>query len=347
MSERKGRTLPTTFFNAFLKQLEQFPGLKLDVWKSAYEVIDRDGIFRLLKYRGVKKEKVRVPVLIVYAYINRPYILDLAPEVSVVKRFLEEGFETYMIDWGYPRFEDQYITLEDYVYYLDKSVKMILRENKVEKLSLLGYCLGGTLAVVYASLYPEKIMNLVIMAAPVDFHTENPIAKWARAINPEKLTDSLGNVPGSFLNITFLSVDPIRLIVGKYQGLLQKIEDEKFFEDFFRMERWIFDSPAIPREVFRQYISEWYRENKLIKNQFKIGNKKVNLRKINMPLLVLCAEYDHIVPPESSRALLEAVSSKDKKVLCIDRGHIGLSVSRKSHKELWPQALKWLKERSK
>lgn len=329
----------------FFEVFEKVPELNIDVWPSPFEVVEARGIFRLLHYHRPPGKPLPTPVLIVYAFINRPYVLDLSPETSVVKGYLEDGLDVYMIDWGYPRPADKYLDIEDYVQFIDDCADQVRANSVSGKVTLHGYCLGGTLSSIYAALHPQKAHNLIIQAAPIDFNTDNTLAVWARSINPDKIVDALGNVPGSFLNISFLMLHPIELMVGKYQNLLQNVADENMWRNFLRMERWIFDSPAIPGQVYRRYIKEWYQENRVIRGEFEVGGVKADLKRINMPLLALIAERDHIAPPESAEGLMSAVSTHDKQLLKLDVGHIGLSVSRRAHRELWPKVRQWLRER--
>jgi polyhydroxyalkanoate synthase len=115
---------------------------------------------------------------------------------------------------------------------------------------------------------------------------------------------------------------------------------------FLRMDQWIFDSPAVPGEAFRQYIKQWYQNNLLIKGEFEALGERVDLKRIEVPILVIAAKYDHIVPPEAQKAIIDVVSSKDKDVYEMDKGHIGITTSKDSHKRLWPKVVEWIQQRS-
>ncbi|MCS7130077.1 MAG: alpha/beta fold hydrolase [Archaeoglobaceae archaeon] len=309
-----------------------------------YEIVHEDWVFRLLHYKG--EPIYKTPVLICYAFINRPVILDLHEEVSVIKRLLEAGLDIWMVDWGYPSFADRHLRISDYIDYLDFCVDLVRRERKVDKLTLHGYCLGSTLAVIYSALYPEKIKNLIIQTPPINFDTENTLAIWAKSIDPRKISKALFNASGDLLNLAFLLVDPIRLIVGKYQSLINSFEDEKSVKDFFFMDHWIFDSPSVAGDVFEEFILRWYHGNEVMNGNYEIEGKKVDISKIDMPVLVLAAEKDHITPPESVIPFFEKIPSRDKKMLLSEKGHIGLSVSKTSHSKIWPEAIRWIVERS-
>jgi polyhydroxyalkanoate synthase len=330
----------------YIKTLGTLTEINVDVWQTPFDEIHQKGIFRLIHYHPKVEKTCLIPVLVVYAFINRPYILDLQPERSIIGKFLDRGLDVYMIDWGYPKRGDKYLTLEDYIEYIDKAVGIMSQRTGNEKITLHGYCLGGTLSLIYSALYPEKVKNLVLQATPIDFDVQGTINFWVKSLDADKVVDAMGNVPGEFLNYGFLLANPIGLTFGKYANLLKEAIDEEFLKMFLRMEKWIFDSPDVPGETFRQYIKEWYQQNLLIKNEFILAGKKVDLRKITMPTVLLTADYDHIAPPESTKPLLDVISSTDKTMMSFPTGHIGVSVGSKPAYNFWPKVCDWITERS-
>ncbi len=324
--------------------LEKIREVNIKPWTCDFEVVHEDWLFKLLHFKGEKKH--RIPLLFVYAFINRPYILDLHEEVSVVRKLIKEGIDVWMIDWGYPKRADRFLKIQDYIEYIDFCVEVIKKERKVDTLTLHGYCLGSTLATIYAALYPEKVKNLVIQTPPLNFDTENALALWAKHIDPQRITRAVGNVSGEMLNIAFLLIDPIRLVLGKYQGLIDNLDDPRFLKEFYSMDFWIFDSPAVAGNVFEEYIERWYHRNEIMNGKYTVGGKPVDLSRITMPVLALYAEKDHITPPSAVLPFLERIPSKDKRAMSVDKGHIGLTVSKSSHAKLWNEAIKWIVERS-
>lgn len=339
-------TVTKTYSEIYREVMGRISDLKLDVAHAKYDVVEEEGIFKLLHYRSLTEEKHGTPLLIVYAWINRPYVLDLQPEISVVRKYLRAGFDVYMIDWGYPTVADQYLDLDDYMDFVDKSVEYIKEKKNVENVSLQGYCLGGTLSAAYTAIRQQNVKNLILQAAPIDFHTDNPLALWTRDLDPGKIVEAYRMAPGEFLNLGFLEADPVNLVIGKYSGFLDMIDSDVGMTSFLRMDCWIFDSPAIPGSTYRQYITEWYQKNLLPKGEFKALGETVDLRKIECPLLVLAAKYDHIVPPSSQTAIIDIASSSDKHVYEMAKGHIGITTSRESHKDFWPRVIMWLQSRS-
>lgn len=322
------------------------------------EVIYTEDKMKLIHYIPTTPVQHKVPVLVVYALVNRYYILDLQPDKSVIKKLLNEGLDVYVIDWGYPKGSDKYLTLDDYISgYINNCIDKIREIHKIDNVTLMGVCQGGTFSIIYSALYPDKVKNLITLVAPVDFSTDKcSLNVWARSLDVDKLVDYYGIIPGDLLNSAFLLLDPFRLLIDKYVGMFDKIDcesdenclkaNEENMRNFLRMEKWIFDSPDQAGEAYRQFIKDCYQKNLLIKNEMSIGGKKIDLKNIKMPLLNIMAEFDHLVPNEESKPLLGAVSSTDKEETVFPTGHIGIFVGSKSQKNVCPKIAEWLKPRS-
>lgn len=320
----------------------------VDVALTSKELVYREDKVSLYRYLPKEEKISAVPTLIVYALVNRQYMMDLQQDKSVISRWLELGLDVYIIDWGYPDRTDKYLTLEDYIDgYINNAVDVIRQRSGQDKINLIGVCQGGTFSVIYSALYPEKVRNLVTMVAPVDFSTEDGLLFiWSKHMDVDSIVDALGVVPGSFMNIGFLMLKPFQLMLDKYMGLLENLDKPEVVRDFLRMEKWIFDSPAQAGEAFRKFIKDLFQENLLIQNKLELGGRIVNLKNITMPLLNVFAEQDHLVPPASSKPLNDAVASTDKDTISFPGGHIGIYVSSRSQADVAPSIGRWLNERS-
>jgi len=331
----------------------------ISVGTTPHEIVYTEDKMKLLHFIPTVEKTHPVPILMVYALVNRYYILDLQPDKSVIRKLLDDGFDVYIIDWGYPSGMDRYLTLNDYVNgYLNNAVDIVRKKSGLDKITLLGVCQGGTFSIMYSSLHPEKVKNLVTLVAPVNFDTKKGLLHiWAKSLDVDKIVDYYGIIPGDFLNSGFLLTDPFRLIIDKYVGMFDRIEcepgdqaclirNEEIVKNFLRMEKWIFDSPDQAGETFRQFMKDCYQKNLLIQNKLVLDGKKINLKNITMPLLNIMAEFDHLVPNEASTPLNDAVSSKEKEMLVFPTGHIGIFVGSKSQKEVCPSISKWLTPRS-
>ena len=332
------------------KGLETFMHLNIEGTNATErEVVYTEDKMKLYHYAKRTRTQHKIPTLVVYALVNTPAMMDIQEDKSFLKNLLEGGTDLYLIEWGYPTPEDKYLTMEDYIQgYIDNAVEFIKKENGVEKVNIIGICQGGAFSTIYTALNPEKVANLVTLVTPIDFSTDdNLLFKWAKYLDADLMVDAYGNIPGDFMNTGFLTLKPISLMLNKYVDLIDDFGDATAMSNFMRMEKWIFDSPDQAGETFRQFINDCYHDNKLIKGELMIGDKKVDLKNINMPLLNLYATKDHQVPNEASKDLEKYVSSIDKETHAIETGHIGMFVSGKSAKIVAPLISDWLKERSK
>jgi polyhydroxyalkanoate synthase len=314
---------------------------------TPYDVVHEEDRVKLKHYRPVREPDLKTPLLVVYALINRETMLDLQPGRSVVQVFLERGIDLYMLDWGYPTRKDRFLTIDDHVnVYMDSMVDFIRRRHGLAKINLMGICMGGTFSVIYAALHPEKVQNLVTTVTPTNFDTDQGLLHtWMRAVSADQMVDTFGNMPGDLLNFGFLLLNPARLMIDKYVGFTEQMDDKSFVENFIRMEKWIFDSPDVPGETFRQFIKDFYQKNLLIQSKLEVGGCIVDLKQITMPLLNFYGKFDHLVPPEACNQLTSRVASKDTEDICLDTGHIGIYVSSKCQREFAPKIAAWLKQR--
>ena len=321
--------------------------LETEIAVTPYDVVYEEDRVKLKHYKPTVDIRLKRPLLVVYALINRETMLDLQPGRSVVQNFLQEGIDVYMIDWGYPARKDRYLTIDDHVNgYMDNIVDFILDKHNLDKIHLMGICMGGTFCVIYSALHPEKIKNLVTTVTPTNFDTNQGLLHiWMKDMDVDRIVDTYGNIPGDIMNMGFLLLNPARLMIDKYVGFIENMANKKFVENFVRMEKWIFDSPDVPGETFRQFIRDCYQKNLLIQSKMEVGGKRVDLKKITMPLLNYYGKYDHLVPPEACEMLTSRVGSKDAEDICLDTGHIGIYVSSRCQKEFAPRIARWLKER--
>lgn len=323
--------------------------LETDIATTPYEVIFQVDRVRLKHYLPLREpsREITTPLLIVYALINRETMLDLQPERSVVRNFLDAGIDLYMIDWGYPSRKDKLVTIDDHVnVYMDDIVDHIRERTGSDKINLMGICMGGSFCVMYSALHPEKVRNLVTTVCPTSFDTDKGLLHvWMKDVDADQMIDTYGNMPGDLLNFGFLLLNPARLMIDKYVGFIENMDNKAFVENFVRMEKWIFDSPDVPGETFRQFIKDCYQKNLLIQSKLMLGDKRVDLKNITMPVLNIYGQYDHLVPPEAADKLTGAIGSTDKEDVCLDTGHIGIYVSSKTQREFTPKIIGWLAQR--
>jgi len=314
---------------------------------TPYDIVYQEDRVKLKHYRSAGKKSIKTPLLVTYALINRETMLDLQPGRSVVQVLLNAGIDLYMIDWGYPTRKDRYLTIDDHVNgYMDSIVDFIRQKHGIDKINLMGICMGGTFCVIYSALFPEKIKNLITTVTPTNFETDQGLLHvWTKHMDVDRMVDSFGNMPGDLLNFGFLLLNPARLMIDKYVGFLENVDSKSHVENFVRMEQWIFDSPDVPGETFRQFVKDLYQENLLIQSGLMVDGRRVDLKNITMPLLNFYGRFDHLVPPEACNRLSSVVSSEDTEDVCLQTGHIGIYVSSKSQKEFAPKIVRWLRTR--
>ena len=315
---------------------------------TPHDVVFERGKLRLLHYKGDPTvERNPIPLIIVYALVNRPYMTDLQENRSTIQGLLDAGQDVYLVDWGYPERSDRFTTLDDYLNRaLHACVKAVCRQHDIDQVNLLGICQGGVFSLCYSAMHPEKVKNLITMVTPVDFHTEgNMLSHWAKSIDADQLVDTLGNIPGELMNWMFLNLKPYRLMGQKYLGLVDSMDDKKALNSFMHMEKWIFDSPDQAGEAFRQFLKDFVQQNKLIRGEVEIGQHTIDLANVTMPILNIYAEQDHLVPPSASKVLPDYVGTNDYSEVSFNGGHIGIYVSGKARKTVPPAIGAWLDER--
>lgn len=321
----------------------------VDYGATRKQAVYRDGKVVLYRFRGETTPTARIPLLIAYALVNRPYMVDLQHDRSIVQGLLARGEDVYLIDWGYPDGSDRFLTLEDYIEgFLGGCVDHLRETCGLDAINLLGICQGGAFSLCYAALNPGRIKNLITMVTPVDFHTpDNMLSHWTRGLDIDLFVDTLGNVPADLMNWCYLSLKPWRLFVQKYVGMTDILDSKAEMENFLRMEKWIFDSPDQAGEAFRQFVKQFYQANGFVNGGIQIGGAPVSLEAITMPVLNIFAEQDHLVPPSASRPLGGLIGTTDYTELGFKGGHIGIYVSGRAQREVPSAIHDWLAMRAR
>jgi len=324
----------------------------VEVGTTPREVVYHEDSLRLLRYRRWSPAAYAEPIVFCYALVNRPYIVDLQPDRSVIRQFLNRGFEVYLIDWGVPSAADRSMRLTDYIDGLMKNVSdFVVERSPTRQYHLVGYCMGGTMSTIFTARYPEPVKTLSLMAAPIDFGVggeQSLVQFWSKPeyFDVDALVDAFGNVPPTFLQASFQVMKPVQSYISKYLTLFEKMDDDKFVENYFAMEKWNNDNIPVAGETFREYVKKLYQRNELVRGEFRLGDEPVDLKRITCPLMLLMASADHLVPPSQTEGLRPHVGSQDIHSMTLNAGHIGLAVSSKAHAKFWPEATRWIADRS-
>jgi len=326
-------------------------GAQIETGCTPKEVIWTKNKAKLYRYEPNTEKKYPVPILMVYALINRPYILDLVPGNSFIEYLLGEGFDVYLLDWGIPGDEDKDMDVEHYVLdYLPRAVKKVLKSSGAEEFTLFGYCMGGTLATMYATLFPEHLKNLVLLTTPVSFPRDEiglfSLFTDEKYLNPDLMADAFGNIPSETVDTGMQMLKPVTNYVGTYVNMWERIFDEKPMETWLAMNKWVNDGTPFPGAAFKTWIRDFYQQDKLANGGLRLRGRWVDLSNIEAPLLNIAGEKDHICTVPQAEATMDLVSSEDKEFFVLDAGHVGLMTGRGAKKGLWPKVSSWLQERS-
>ncbi|MFB6123907.1 MAG: alpha/beta fold hydrolase [Haloferacaceae archaeon] len=317
--------------------VEQLPRLaSADVGVTESHAVHSENKLELRRYGGEG-----TPLVVVYALVNRPYVLDLSPARSVV-RTLRTSSDVFLVDWGEPSPLDASLSLSDYVTrYLDDCVDAVRDRTGAERVDLLGYCMGGTMATMYAALEPGKVRRLGQLAAPLAFDGAGGVlGRWGRAIDPRALADHRGLVPADVLDACFRLMDPVENYVTTYRRLLENVDDDAYVERFGRVERWLRDGVDVPAAAFAEFVEECYRRDALRTGDLTLGGRRVDPSQLTMPVAQVVGEGDTLVPPAATREFADVVPGPVT-AFEADVGHVGLAVSSAAHRDLWPRVAAW------
>ena len=307
------------------------------------------GTLRLYHYRPMSEEVYRVPILLVMATTNRGYIFDMVPGQSFVEFLLKAGFDVFMIDWEAPRQDESHLGLDDYVLdFLPSCVDRVLQETGEPDLTVIGYCFGGVLSLLWAGLNPgPPLKNLVTFTTPVNFKGMEMFQAWSdkRFFDVDRLIATYGNCPAEMLYSAFDLLRPAAKIAGNIR-LWDNMWNDEYVKSFRMFDRWATDMLPLAGRYFKETTEQLMWDNALYEGRMEIAGRKVDLGNIKVPFMHVVAEHDHIVPYEASKPLVPMIGSTDKQEVVLKGGHVSLVAGGNAIKRLWPQLDEWLQERS-
>ncbi len=299
------------------------------------------------------EKRQRVPLLLVFALINRPYIFDLRPGNSFVEHMIHRGFDIYLLDWGTPGPEDVHLKFDDFALdLLPRAIRRVQAHSGSHDFSLLGWCIGATITTLYAAgRSDDGLRNLVILTAPLDFSDKEagPFNRWLNTefYNVDALVNQMGNIPGPMIDWGTRMLKPVENFISNYLRLWDNLDDPAIVESWQAMNTWVNDNVSFPGAAFRQWVVEFFRENRLMEDTLVMGGQKILLKNIKASFLNVVADRDHIVPTCQSTTVMDRIGSADKELLVMRGGHIGIMAGSGARKRLWPQIEDWLEARSK
>ena len=303
--------------------------------RIAYE----GGKLRLRHYAPVEPAH-STPILFVYALTKRAFILDLAPGRSVVESLTQRGFHIYLTDWIAPASSDSSRGLDAYVNEdLLNAVHVIAAERETSQVSIIGYCLGALLGVIYTALHPRQVRNLVALTVPLEMSaTATLVPIWLSVQTVELITTLYGNCPGWI----FSALSSARLMARMARFRAEICGDEERSEVFDQFLHWIDSDVPMAGQLFREVAIEIFAQNRLVRGEFAVGGEPINLRRIICPLLNILGRFDELVPPRAGEPLTQLVRSRDRQTVAFPSSHVGAAVGLAAHERLWPAVGQWL-----
>ncbi len=331
-----------------LQQLPQSES-EFDFGPTPRELLHTEDTVRLYHYDARQSEIYRVPVVIVMSPVAGGYILDLAKGQSLIEYLLLQGHDVFLIEWTAPRRSHANLGFEDYVTrMLGGCIEKIIGTTGEPDITLIGYCMGGMLALMYASTTDNDVIkNLVGFTTPFNADGMVLYKRWAEAnaIDIDRLVEELGIIPGDIVNASIQALRPLQKSAGQLQ-LLNNVNNDAFVKAHLKFDHWATNQLPVPGALMREMFYEFLRDNKFFNNTFPVGDRLADLRTITVPFLHVRAQFDHIVPAAASDGLVDAVASQDKQEITVKGGHVSLVAGGNAMYRLWPQLDQWLRVRA-
>ena len=332
-----------------IKGVEYFASSGPALGSTQKDILHVRGTMNLYHYRPLSDEIYRVPILIVMATTNRGYILDMVPGQSFIEFLLKRGYDVYMLDWTAPKPEEKSLRMEDYVLdFIPDCIGQVQRDLGETDVTVIGYCFGGVLSLLYGSIFNDGPMkNLICFTTPIDFREMKLFHNFTdrRYFDVDRLIDSVGNVPPEMILSSFDMLRPASRAAGQVQ-LWDNIWNDEFVKSYRMFDRWANDTLPLAGEYFRQITKDLMWDNKLYNDVMSVGGRPADISKITVPILHAVAEHDHIVPYDAAKPLIKKVGSSDKEEVMLKGGHVSLVAGANAIKRLWPKLDSWLGERS-
>ncbi|WP_282607421.1 alpha/beta fold hydrolase [Pelagibius sp. Alg239-R121] len=291
--------------------------------------------------RAGKKETA---ILVVPSLVNRSYVLDLTEQSSLMRWLSSQGFRPYLLDWGAPNEIEESFSLTNYIAgYLDRALDHVLTQTGGRPPVLMGYCMGGLLALALAQRREKDLAGLALLATPWNFHTAgsgvsiDQMAMVNSSYLP--LASQLGHLPVDALQSLFTILEP--MVVPRKFVTFSRLDPAGFAaQKFVAVEDWINDGVPLAAPVARECLEGWYQQNRPGTNTWQIAGKTVVPEELELPCLAAVPTQDRIVPPDSALALCTAL--KKVEILRPSSGHIGMIVGQQAVDELWRPLACWM-----
>jgi polyhydroxyalkanoate synthase len=320
------------------------------VGRTPYDVVYKRDKLEVRRYHaGSVRPRYDLPVLLVPPLMVKPFIFDLFPGRSLVAFLLQHGFQVYLVDFGEPDDADAFVTLDDYVVdWMPAACAAVKQDAGSSELSLLGYCMGGLFCLAHAAANDDRsVRNIVSIGAPVDANKMGLFAWMSKLTGNqlEAIAKRIGNVPGGLSSTVFRLLTPMKNVT-RYADLFMNMWNHEYVNGFDAMNQWVSQFIDYPQNAFVQFNHEFMQRNKLIRGSLTFRGKVADLKRIEASLLIFAGTTDQIAPAPAVKALLDAVSSRDKEFKLVGGGHMGVFAGGSAPEQVWTPIADWLGKRS-
>ncbi len=302
-------------------------------------VLWREGTTRLLDYGSADRADAPL-LLLIPSLVNRAHILDLDERLSLARGLAGRGFRPLLVEWNEPGAIERKFGFDDYIAgRLGRALDAVVAATGRRPV-LIGYCMGGNLALALAALRPDHVTALALLATPWDFHAMPVTSTRAlAALMPsiDAALDVLGELPVDALQAMFAGLDPY-LTARKFRRFAHNSGDSD--AAFVALEDWLNDGVPLVGRVARACLGEWYVENRPGLGTWRVDGRVIDPANIQMPALVVVPARDHIVPPASARPLAAALPRAE--LLEVAAGHIGMVAGSAAQTLLQAPLAAWL-----
>lgn len=281
------------------------------------------------------------PVILIPSLINRAYILDLGPKNSLVRSLAKSGLDVYLVDWDAPGDQEKSFCIDDYIDRLER-IRDVVSERSDQLPKLIGYCMGGLLALALVARDPNQISKLALLATPWDFsqmpragiqHLKNSMP-WLRSV-----IDVMNMLPVDMLQAMFAGIDPCAT-ARKFRQFSSMASDSAHARAFVQLEDWLNDGVPLSGPVAIECLQDWYIDNVTANNKWRSSGNVVDPKKLGLPTWVIVPENDIIVPPETARPLGELMPNAE--ITELSSGHIGMIAGGRAKRQLYDPLAAWL-----
>ena len=283
------------------------------------------------------------------ATTNRSFIFDLAPGRSMIEYMVQQGFDMYVIDWEPPTMAERGLGIADYVLdFLPTCIEKIQRHSGEEDVSIIGYCMGGVLSLIYAAIHDQgPLKNLACITTPVDFTGMGLTQVWndPNYFDVDYLVDTVGVLSAESVTQMFEMQRPAQRLAGQLR-LWDQMLDDDYVENYRMFNRWGEETLPLAGEFVRETTKELSWGNKLYTGELVVDGKPAPLSNVTVPVLSIVAEHDHLAPRDATLPLLDLVGSEDKQEILLKGGHVSVFAGPNAARRMWPRLNEWLAPRS-